>query len=676
MARRLAGSIPLEKDTRGDRVQNTMLQTGDEDKCKVYEIWNKDDEKIYWVAFGFDYLCDRKDDPLTLEHFFPTPCPLFANPTNNTIIPVPDFIQYQDQAIQIDKLTQRIAMLTDACKMTGLYNASQKDIQRIFNESIENELIPVDDWAAFAEKGGIEGNWSLMPVQVIKDVINELMMVKEKQIEEMDRLTGINDIMRGTSDARETLGGVRLKTNNTGTRLTARQNEVARFARDTVRIMADIMCQHFSPQSLIDVSGALYEEGLGPDDMPPLTDLNSSASGPPPGAAPAQGARPGLPPPAPGTPSGPVPPGGATQPPVPSTGAPPGPPQGAPGTNIVPFRPPQPPSAPGMPPSGPQMAPGAGQPPPPPPPDPKIAAFTRIAKAIQLLRTEKTSGFRVDIEVDSTIFSDAAQEKQDRTEFITSVTAFLEKSMMMGAQMPEAIPLLGKLLLFGVRGYRIGRDLEMAIEEFTDAAVPIAKQAQANAASQNPEMAKVQIEREKAQAQIQGIQMKSQSEDKSAQAEIQRQQLESQGEAQTGQMDIQIKQMDLKMREMEMQIEAMRAQNEKALEQMRMQTEQQSLHNDAQKSQMDLHTQQQSHQMQLHADQQKHQQNMQVGAMEAEQRAKQAMMPPQPARPAQPKGPPRDDAAIPTKSEYFIHSKGYKPCWKWRLRDANDGLRS
>ena len=46
----------------------------------------------------------------------------------------------------------------------------------------------------------------------------------------MDRLTGITDIMRGTTDARETLGGQRLKSNSAGTRLQRRQNEAARLS--------------------------------------------------------------------------------------------------------------------------------------------------------------------------------------------------------------------------------------------------------------------------------------------------------------------------------------------------------------------------------------------------------------------------------------------------------------
>lgn len=553
--------IPLEKDQRGDRQQNTTLQGGDEDKCQVFEIWSKDDETVYWVAKGYDYLCDRKDDPLTLENFYPTPRPLYANPTNNTLIPVPDFIQYQDQAIQVDELTQRISMLTKACKMAGVYNAAAKDVQRLFNESIENEMIPVDDWAAFAEKGGVEGVLSFMPIQQIKDCINELMIVKEKQIEEMDRLTGISDIMRGTSDPRETLGGVRLKSNNTGTRLTSRQNEVARFARDTIRIMADIMSQHFSPQSLITVSGALYEEGLGPDDMPPLSAMQP----------PMQNVSPTVP----GQPIGPSSSGGGG--PNPPPGVPPGPPAPAPGANVVPFRPqPRGPipgatppnvagNAPGVPtpPAGPQPLTGQVMPPLPPELQSKLAALQRIFGAIKLLRDEQLRGFRVDIEVDSTIYSDAAQEKADRTEFITRVTQFIGQAMQLGAAMPPAVPLLGKLLTFGVRGFRIGRDLEMAIEEFADQAGVFAQQhAQQQANQPNPAMLKAQTDAKKADAQIQGIQMKTRSEAMQSQAEVQRQQIENQGDQQQAQADLQGKRIDLEMRLIEKRIEEMRMQME------------------------------------------------------------------------------------------------------------------
>lgn len=575
--------IPLQKDDRGDKTQNTTLQAQEQDKGQVFEVWSKEDESVYWVAQGYDFLADRKDDPLELENFFPCPKPLFANPTTNTIIPVPDFIQYQDQAIQIDELTQRIAMLAKACKVAGVYNAAAKDIQRLLNESVENELIPVDDWAAFAEKQGVEGNISFLPIQDIMAVIDKLMIVKQQQIEEMDRLTGINDIMRGTSDARETLGGVRIKSNSTGTRLTSRQNEVARFARDTLRIMADIMAQHFSPQSLIEVSGALYEEGLGPKDMPSLTAIQQAQEWTP--KKPPQQNGPGGPPPPPQTPQAP---GGATPgSPPPQAGAPPLPSGG----NVVPFRGPQPPPQqppgppqPGAPPQGPQQPPGPVQPPPlPPEVQAKIDSLQRISEAIKLLRDERLRGFRVDIEVDSTIYGDQAQDKQDRNEFVTAVTGFLEQSMMIGQSMPESIPLLGKLLQFAARGHKVGRDLETSIEEFTEEATIIAKQKQSQAASQpNPEQMKMQLEAQKAQlqlqvqqskaqsdqmrnqAEMQSTHMKSQSEGQQAQAEVQRQGIENQGDMINAQANQQKAQSDMQMQQLQMQIEHMKLQIEYA----------------------------------------------------------------------------------------------------------------
>lgn len=566
--RDIAKQIPLQTDEREkNRYESNRIEH--EVKGEVFEIWNKEDRHVYWVATDYDYLLDRKEDPLGLENFFPCPRPIISNQTTGTLVPVADYIQYQDQAQQIDELSQRIAMLTRACKVAGVYNAAAKGVQRLLNESVENELIPVDDWAAFADKGGIAGAMSFLPLKEIIGVINELNGLKEKQIEEMDRLTGINDLMRGTNDARETLGGVRLKGNYTGTRLTARQNEVARFARDTIRIMADIMCQHFSPQSLVEASGAMFEEGLGVD----VVGVEQKMAA-------LQAQQPPHPPQVGGAPV------------MPQLGGPPMPPpgqspQGMPGQNVVPFPqkmlPGLPMQAPmgGMPPNGLQAPPVAPGLPPPPPPDPvQIAtqeALQRIQQAIGLLRDERLRGFRVDIEVDSTIYGDAAQEKGDRTEFIGEVTKYLQTAMAMSAQVPEITPLLGKLLQFGVRGFRVGRDLEASIEDFCDQATKIAKQKQQQAASQpNPEQIKANAQAQQAQAtahaaevraqadvikakgDIQASQIDAQSNQQQAAAEVQRQAIENQGEQQNAQADMVMKQMELRMREMEMQMEKMR----------------------------------------------------------------------------------------------------------------------
>jgi hypothetical protein len=559
--------IPLRKDDRGVGRYDGPDQDP-EDKGEVYEIWSLSDKEVVWVAEGYEFLCDRKDDPLNLENFFPCPRPLYANPTTGTLVPVPDYLEYQDQAIQIDELTQRISMLAKACKVAGVYNAAANSIQRLLNESVENELIPVDDWAAFAEGGGVAGNISFIPLKEIMGVLQELMQVKDKAILEMDRLTGITDIMRGTTDARETLGGQRLKTNSAGTRLQRRQNEVARFARDTVRIIADIMAQHFSPLSLIQASGALYEEGLGADDMPQLSAFQNMEQQPP------QGLLPPSPSPAGAVASGPGPQSPPSGPgPTPLQGAP-----GAPGSASP--TPGMPPSMPGAPPQQSNVVPFPGQGGPPPIPPQILAKFQalqRIADAIKLIRDERLRGFRVDIEVDSTIYSDMAQDKADRNEFLMTVTKYLEQALMMSQQVPEITPLLGKFLQFGVRGYKVGRDLESSIEEFCDEAVGIAQKKAAQAQQQpNPAMltgqaqlmkgkaamltasSKAQNDQMKMKTDVQESQAKIAADQQKDQAEVQRQQLENQGDQANSQADLAMKNMDVRMREMELQMERMR----------------------------------------------------------------------------------------------------------------------
>ena len=562
----IAKQVPLKRDERRE-IRGESVEEDQEVKCEVFEIWSKNDKAVFWVSLGYQYLCDRKDDPLNLEFFFPCPRPIMANATTDTMIPVPDYIQYQDQAIQIDELTQRISLLAKACKVVGVYNRAAKTIDRLMSEGVENQLLPVDDWAAFAEKGGIAGNISMLPLKEIIGVLNELVMIKEKTITEMDRLTGITDIMRGTTDARETLGGQRLKTNSSGTRLQRRQNEVGRLARDTVRIMADIMAQHFSDRSLIDASGALFEEGLGQVDSPSIMHMMDGVQqGGPSSGRPAV---PGLP--------GPVIPGSPT-PPMPAPG-------GAPGTNVVPFRPPGPPA------QGPMGAPGAlpmsqGMPGQAPPQAPQgddklmalIAGLKRIEESLKLIRNDKLRGFRVDIEVDSTIYGDSEQEKADRTEFLGAVTKFMEQAMQMGTAMPEAVPLLGKFLQFGVRGYKIGRDLETSIEDFCDEAVVAAKRKAQQAQTQpNPLLIKTMAQAKRdeatgqaalmqgqaavhrAQSESQSDTMQAQADVQQSQAEVQRQHIENQGELANSQADLAMKQIEMRMKEMEQQIAQLHA---------------------------------------------------------------------------------------------------------------------
>lgn len=478
-----------------DRIagENTPHTLDDHNSRKriIYEIWNKADRKVYWVSTGYEGLCDCRIDPLELRNFFPCPEPLSATMTNESLIPVPDFSEYQDQANQIDELTQRISLLTKALKVAGCYDSSNKGLRRLLDESVENELIPVDGWAQFSQKGGLVGAVAFLPIKEVADTLQGLIEARSKVLEDFDRITGISALVSQTNDARETLGGQRLKANGGQTRIEDRREEVARFARDVVRLVAEIIAKHFQPETLIEISGILYEEGIDPASMQPVApDVPPMAQQAP--QMPPQAGQPPMSLPAPGAPM-----------------APPGQPPGPPGTGMVPFQPPGMPQ-PGMPPS-----PG-GMPPPAdasPLISPKVLqTIARIKKAIDLLKSDIPRGYRIDIETDTMIAGDVQQERADATEFITSVTKFMEAAQMIGAQNPAAVPMLAKMLQWGVRKFRTGRDLESTIDEFAE---KMEKTAQANAGAlgghQSPEMIKGQADAMRSKAEIAKAQIDTQA---------------------------------------------------------------------------------------------------------------------------------------------------------------------
>lgn len=499
------GSIS-ERDYYSD---TSIFQDINERDIIVFEIWNKTDKRAYWISTGYDYLCDIKEDPLKLKKFFPCPKPLSATMTNDTVIPVPDFHEWQDQALQIDELTQRIAMLSRACKVAGTYDAANGGLKRLLNESVENQLIPVDNWAMHAEKGGVKGSISFMPLEEIQSCIQTLQQVKQEQKQDLDEITGLSDILRGTTDSRETLGGLRIKNNNAGTRLSKRVSDVVEFACETVQIVAEVMCKHFNDETLIEASGILYEEELQPEFVISEYQSNTESQ---------QSSMHQVP-----------------QQPMHQQA----PQQSAQGqsTNIVPF----PPQTQSQPLGGPQQPIQQVQQPQPfpqiggmiPPPDPAMLIAEKIKKAIDLLRKDISTEYRIDIETDSTVFGDVMQEREDASEFLGGVTEFMDKMSNVMQTMPEAAPFLGKALQFAVRKYRTGRDLESEIDVLVEKFIKKAKDAAANP-QPNPEQQKAQIE-------IQKIQLEAQSQKANDDRAAQNQQADDQRQAQLQQANDQRK---------------------------------------------------------------------------------------------------------------------------------------
>jgi hypothetical protein len=226
-------------------------------KAMVYEIWNKRTAKVCWIAKGYPQALDERDDPLKLDEFFPCPKPLMATTTTGTMIPVPDFCEYEDQAQELDNLTQRIYLLTKACKAVGVFNAEFKELARMFSEGVDNKLFPVTAWAAMSEKGGLKGAIDMMDTSQIIITLRELYAAREQVKQSIYEIMGISDILRGSSKAQETLGAQQLKANFGSLRLKSSQGDVARFATDIFKLKAQVICKFYPPELIVEMSGVM-----------------------------------------------------------------------------------------------------------------------------------------------------------------------------------------------------------------------------------------------------------------------------------------------------------------------------------------------------------------------------------------------------------------------------------
>ena len=250
----MAKKIPLDAGPETNKQYST--QSKDFTRAKICEIWDKESGKVYWLSKSCPDILDERDDPLELENFFPCAKPLYATMTSDTLVPVPDFVLYQDQATELDILTDRIDGLVKALRVRGVYDASQPTLQRLLTEGDNNTLIPVDKWMAFSEKGGLKGSIDLLPLDTLSNALLQCYRARDEIKNQIYEITGISDIVRGQTSASETATAQQIKGQYAGLRLRAMQEDVALFASELFQLKAQVICTKFQPTTILQYAAA------------------------------------------------------------------------------------------------------------------------------------------------------------------------------------------------------------------------------------------------------------------------------------------------------------------------------------------------------------------------------------------------------------------------------------
>lgn len=236
------------------KLQNSTQQSRADENLppgyKVTEIWDKTSESVIWLSEDCDLVLDQQPDPLQLQGFFPCPPPMAANTTTTVFTPKSDYAMAQDLYNDIDLLTQRISIISRAVKVVGTYNAESTEIKRMLQEGVDNDLIPASNWGMFSEKGGLAGQIDWMPLKDIVDALGKLQELRNEKIDLLYQITGMSDILRGQSDPYTGVGQDKLKAKYASIRIQLMEDRFAQFCSQLMRLRAEIISRHFSPESI------------------------------------------------------------------------------------------------------------------------------------------------------------------------------------------------------------------------------------------------------------------------------------------------------------------------------------------------------------------------------------------------------------------------------------------
>lgn len=392
-------------------------------KAGVWELWSKSQDKVVWISEGVDKTLDEDAPHLKLEGFFPCPRPAYGTVQRRTLVPVPDFVFYKDQLEEINELTARIAALTEAVRLRGFYPAGAGEIGDAVEAAVKSQadnvvLIPISNWSLLGT-GSVSDMIVWLPLDMVVAAIKELVGVRTQLIDDVYQITGLSDIMRGSTEASETLGAQQLKSQYGSIRIRDRQDELIRVARDVTRITAEIMAENFEKQTLLDMS-----------QMEIRTDAEVSKEAKPLDAqlkAVAEFMR-----------------HAQSDPQV---------------QQMAKAKPEQ----------AQQIIQGKQQ-------EAqqvqaqieKLKDEPTIEKVIEFLRDQRLRPFVLDIETDSTIAPDENAQKQRATEYMTAMGGLIAQAMPVLQAFPEAAAIVADTIRFAQSQFRVGRQMDQTVEEFVE----------------------------------------------------------------------------------------------------------------------------------------------------------------------------------------------------------------
>ena len=107
------------------------------------------------------------------------------------------------------------------------------------------------------------------------------------------------------------------------------------------------------------------------------------------------------------------------------------------------------------------------------------------SEALQLVKSPEEVPWRIEIKPESIAMVDYAQLQNERTQYITALSTYLQSAQAVLKQVPAATPFLLELMKWGLAGFKGSEEIEGAVDRAIDAAMEASQKPQGN--EPNPE---------------------------------------------------------------------------------------------------------------------------------------------------------------------------------------------
>ncbi len=253
----LGGKVTLDVTTKVNNDKNDGQNTPDVFKrAEVWEIWDKDQRKVIFIACSMkDQPLREDEDPLDLDNFFPIPRPIYSISTGSTLVPTVPYDIYRSQAEELERISERIQVLTEAVKARSIYDARLTSEMQRLESAEDTDSIPLENTAIFTDGSKLADHIAWYPLDTIVAALEKCYEAREQIKATIYEITGISDILRGQSVASETATAQNIKQQWGSLRIQAKQAEIQRFARDLFCLKAEIFASKFEPQVLSMMTG-------------------------------------------------------------------------------------------------------------------------------------------------------------------------------------------------------------------------------------------------------------------------------------------------------------------------------------------------------------------------------------------------------------------------------------